>query len=148
MGNVHMEATQINYRGGSKKTVADELDSLKSGLSNAESRIEAVENGVDLSASVIAGEHVTIDVTTSYVIKVGGIVACMLTLTANQDLSINDEILITNMPKPSKVRIVQITYGSKQFQCSITTSGVFKFTYSDNTLQSGETAKMSFIYPL
>ena len=35
MGNVHMEATQINYRGGSKKmSVADELDSLKSGLTN------------------------------------------------------------------------------------------------------------------
>lgn len=35
MGNVHMEATQINYRGGSKKmSVEDELDSLNSGLNN------------------------------------------------------------------------------------------------------------------
>lgn len=35
MGNVHMEATQINYRGGSKKmSVSDEIDSLKSGLTN------------------------------------------------------------------------------------------------------------------
>lgn len=117
-------------------------------IPSVETRLDAVESGVDLTTSVNAGEHVTIDTTTAYIIKVGCIVVCMLPLTATQDLSANDEILLRNMPIPSKVRVIPITYGSKQFQCSITTSGVFKFTYSDNTLQSGETAKMSFIYPL
>lgn len=128
--------------------VTTEISSLKSGLTNVESRIEAVENGVDLIASVIAGEHVTIDTTTSYIIKAGCIVVCMFSLTATQNLSINDEILLTNMPIPSKTRVVQISCGSKQFQCSVNTSGVFKFSYSDNTLQLGETAKMMFTYPL
>lgn len=40
MGNVHMEATQINYRGGGvKKAVSDELDTLKSDFTNLDEEV-------------------------------------------------------------------------------------------------------------
>lgn len=54
MGNVNMEASQINYRGGEKKmsveealnTISSELDTLKSGLNSYETIASVTADGV------------------------------------------------------------------------------------------------------